>query len=552
MKIHTQNRIKLFILFLLYTACLLTPLINRADRYPKNFDIDIQHYQFKLWLSDKNDSLRAEATLTLNFKKAGVQLVRLDLTNTTSDLQGKGMTVTGITSEGKSLSFSHRSNELLITIPNATVGQSLSITILYRGVPDAGLAIKQNRYNDRSFFSDNWPDLGHHWLPLVDHPYDKATCEFIVIAPSHYQVISNGLLQEESLLMDGNKLTHWKQSVPIAPWLFVLGVADFAVQYVDSFEGKSIQTWVYRQDRDAGFYDFQTPSNEVLSFFSDYVGPFAYEKLANIQSNNSTGGMEAASAIMYSEKSVTGKRDVLWQTVITHEIAHQWFGDAVTESDWDDVWLREGFATYFTLLFAEHSKGRDEFANGLKSSREQIIKYLLKNQDAPVVHNQLSDMAKVTSTLTYQKGAWTLHMLRKMVGEANFKNGIQSYYKKHFNANATTTNFRSEMEQASGLDLKSFFSQWLYQEGMPKIKGTWTWDSKKKELKINLEQIQSNSFSFPLEIGIVTNGNQSPEIKKMNVGTKQSTFTFPFETKPASVILDPRTALLAEFDFGQK
>ncbi len=527
------------------------PIAGYCDKYPKNVDIDILHYQFKIWLSDKSDSLNAQATLLLNFKKAGIQVVRLDLTSAAPELQGKGMMVTGVVCNGKSLSFSHRSNELLITIPTSVVGQQLSLTVTYHGIPDAGLAIKQNRYNDRSFFSDNWPNLGHHWLPLVDHPYDKATCEFIVTAPSHYKVISNGLLQEESLLTDGNKLTHWKQSVPIAPWLFVLGVADFAVQYVDSFEGKSIETWVYKQDREAGFYDFQTPTKQVLSFFTDYIGPFAYEKLANIQSNNSTGGMEAASAIMYSEKSVTGKRDNRWQEVIVHEIAHQWFGDAVTESDWDDVWLSEGFATYFTLLFTEYSKGSREFVVGLNSSREQVIKYLQKNEDSPVVHDQLNDMSKVTSALTYQKGAWVLHMLRDMVGDTNFKKGVQVYYRKYFNANATTTDFRHEMEQASGLDLRSFFTQWLYEEGCPKIKGQWSWDNKKKELNVVLEQTQEDLFSFPLEIGIA-NDEQRVEIKKVTMNTKQSTFTIPFETKPSSVIIDPRTVLLAEFDFQQK
>jgi aminopeptidase N len=535
--------------FVFLSACLLLPRVGHCDKYPKNPDIDIQHYQFKLWLTDRNDSIRAEATLSLNFRKAGIQLVRLDLTSASPELQGKGMTVTSVTSNGTSLSFSHRLNVLLITTPVSAVGQQISISIKYYGIPDAGLAIKQNRYNDRSFFSDNWPDLGHHWLPLVDHPYDKATCEFILTAPSHYQVVSNGLLLEQSLLANGDKLTHWKESVPIAPWLFVLGVADFAVQYVDSFEGKSIQTWVYRQDRDAGFYDFQTPTKHVLSFYSDYVGPFAYEKLANIQSNNSTGGMEAASAIMYSEKSVTGKRDARWQDVIVHEIAHQWFGDAVTESDWDDVWLSEGFATYFTLLYTEHSKGRDEFVKDLKASRGQIIKYLTKNQDSPIVHNQLNDMSKVTSALTYQKGAWVLHMLRELMGDTNFRKGIQAYYKKYFNANATTADFRYEMEQASGLDLQSYFSQWLYQDGMPKIKGQWKWDSKKKELKITLDQTQPNTFSFPLEVEIVSNGNQNLELKKVTMNTKQSVFTFPLDTRPASVILDPRTALLAEIDF---
>lgn len=537
---------------LLLLICLFRFETVRSDSYPKNLSIDIQHYKFRLWLSDANDSIRAEATLVILFKKEGIQQVRFDLTSVSAELQGKGMTVTGVVSDDKPLSFSHRSNELLIAIPTSSAGQQLSLTILYRGIPDAGLAIKQSRYNDRSFFSDNWPNLGHHWLPLVDHPYDKATCEFVVTAPAHYKVVSNGLLQEESQLMNGDKLTHWKQSVPIAPWLFVLGVADFAVQYVDDFGGKSIQTWVYRQDRDAGFYDFQTPTKEVLSFFSDYVGPFAYEKLANIQSNNSTGGMEAASAIMYSEKSVSGKRDPRWQIVITHEIAHQWFGDAVTESDWDDVWLSEGFATYFTLLFTEHSKGKDEFAAGLKSSREQIIKYLQSNPDSPVVHNQLTDMNKVTSTLTYQKGAWTLHMLRTMVGDANFQKGIQSYYKKYFNGNATTTDFRNEMELASGSNLQSFFSQWLYQTGIPKIKGQWSWSDKKMELTLTLEQTQAESFSFPLEIGIASDTNMAPEIKKVMVNSKKSTITFQLKKKPVSVSLDPQTTLLAQFELNQK
>ncbi|MBS1681290.1 MAG: M1 family metallopeptidase [Bacteroidetes bacterium] len=536
----------LIALFFLSTAIVL------ADTYPKNYNIDILHYQFKLWLSDENDTLTAEASILFKLKKKDVQQLSLDLTSVAEKLNGKGMLVAGVTCNGKALEFSHRAEELLITLPPSTANSQLLVTIKYSGVPDAGLAIKFNRYHDRTFFSDNWPNLGHHWLPLVDHPYDKATCEFMVIAPSHFQVVSNGLLLEESLLNEENKLTHWKQSVPIAPWLFVLGVADFAVQYVDSFEGKSIQTWVYRQDRDAGFYDFQTPSKKALSFFSDYAGPFAYEKLANIQSNNSTGGMEAASAIMYSERSVSGKRDPRWQNVIVHEIAHQWFGDAVTESDWDDVWLSEGFATYFTLLFVEHDEGRDAFVAGLKSSREQIKKYLEKEPNDPVVHNQLNDMSKVTNTLTYQKGAWTLHMLRNQLGDENFKKGIQSYYRKYFNSNATTSYFRQEMENASGLELKDFFNQWLYRGGIPKIKGEWTWQKNKKELVINLEQKQTELFNLPLEIGILSKGKQVPEIKKVTITERTTVFSLPLDDEPVSIIPDPRTVLLAEFDIQKK
>ena len=188
-------------------------------------------------------------------------------------------------------------------------------------------------------------------MPTIDHPYDKATSEFIVKAPAHYKVISNGLLQEESDLGNNTRLTHWKQSVPVSCWLFVLGIADFAVKYVDQFEGKSIQTWVYAKNRENGFYDFEEPTKKVLAFYSQYVGPFAYEKLANIQSASVSGGMETSSAIFYGENLVNGKRDIRTRNIVIHEIAHQWFGNAVTETTWDDAWLSEGFATFFTFTF---------------------------------------------------------------------------------------------------------------------------------------------------------------------------------------------------------
>ncbi|MFN9982517.1 MAG: M1 family peptidase, partial [bacterium] len=184
----------------------------------------------------------------------------------------------------------HEKNALYINLPRSFAKNTTATFIInYRGIPADGLRIGNTKHGERSFFNENWPNRTRHWLPTVDHPYDKATNEFVIIAPSHYQVISNGLLVEESILNANQKLTHWKQSVPISSWLYVLGVARFAVQYVDEFMGKQIQTWVYPQDREKGFFDFASPTKEVLGFYSNYVGPFAYEKLANIQTP-SVGG----------------------------------------------------------------------------------------------------------------------------------------------------------------------------------------------------------------------------------------------------------------------
>jgi aminopeptidase N len=161
-------------------------------------------------------------------------------------------------------------------------------------------------------------------------------------------------------------------------------------------------------------------------------------------------------------------------------------------------------------------------------------------------------MSKVTSALTYQKGAWVLHMLRNLLGDIAFRKGIRSYYQKYFNGNATTSDFRNEMEIASGQNLQNFFAQWLYQPGMPHINGKWSWDSKKRELKITLTQTQTQSFSFNLEIGVATSGSDSIDIKNVNVNSSQSTFTFPVATKPLSVTFDPRTTLLGVFEISQQ
>jgi len=526
-----------------------------ADNYPKNPDIDILHYRFELILSDDEDIIRGSATLYILFKVKGLKKIRLDLVNKDDTSEGKGMEVSKVTLNGRTQKYVHRENVLTIVLDQPSrVNQVISLTIDYYGVPASGLKIAPNKYGDRTFFSDNWPNRARHWLPTIDHPYEKATSEMIVIAPNHYQVISNGLLVEESNLNDGLKRTHWKQAVPISCWLYVLGVAEFAIQYVDTFEDKSIQTWVYKQDREAGFYDFAVPTKHTLQFFSDYVGPFAYEKLANIQSNSVGGGMEAATAIFYGDNSVTGKRTSRWRNVIIHEVAHQWFGNAVTEYDWDDVWLSEGFATYFTLLFREHAYGREDFVSGLISSRERVFDYYEDHKNYRIVHNNLSDMSQVTSGQTYQKGAWILHMLRNLIGDEKFQEAIRNYYSRYMNSNATTDDFKHEMEIVSGLDLDMFFNQWLYQGGHIVLDGSWKYDDKKKEIIIDIQQVQNDGylFSFPIEFGIYEEGKVAPNVEQRSVTKRKSSYSIPAELKPKKVAIDPRTVLLANWSFTER
>lgn len=547
---------KVFFFFGLWASAAMLPGHPLTDPYPKNPKIDAIHYRFEFELSDDTDEIKGRSTVDVRFLDEGITQLRLDLINQSAALEEKGMRVASVTAQGEPVPYQHAQDVLMIQLPQPSrKNQRSQFTITYQGIPATGLKIGENKYGDRTFFSDNWPNKGRNWLPTIDHPYDKATCEMVVTAPAHYQVVSNGLLIEETDLENKQRLTHWKQSVPIAPWLYVLGVARFAVQHVDDFQGKAIQTWVYYQDREAGFYDFAEPTKQVLEFYSDYIGPFSYEKLANIQSNSVGGGMEAASAILYGDRSVTGERSERWRNVVIHEIAHQWFGNAVTEYDWDDVWLSEGFATYFTLLFIEHQYGRDEFLKGLAASKQRVDAFYQKNPDYRIVHDNLKDMSQVTSSQTYQKGSWTLHMLRGVVGTDNFWKGIRSYYRKYQNGNATTADFRREMEEASGMDLATFFQQWLYKAGTLKYAGNWQYEAGENQLSISLDQVQTDGslFEMPLEIGIYYPGEAHPQIEVLQVNKKTQVFTLSVTKAPERVVLDPNTWVLMDVEsFEQK
>ena len=517
-----------------------------TDTYPKNPKIDVLNYSFQIELSDASDEIRCQVTVDLRFKEGGLRQMRLDLINATEALGRKGMTVTRVVSGGEELRFTHRDDQLLVYFEEGSdPGQHRQVTISYHGIPASGLQIGANKYGDRTFFSDNWPNRARHWLATVDHPYDKATCEFIVTAPARYQVVSNGLKKEETNLANGMKRTHWKQSVPIASWLYVLGVAEFAVQYVDEFDGKSIQTWVFKQDRDAGFYDFAVPTKEVLEFYSDYIGPYSYEKLANIQSNSVSGGMEAASAIFYSSDAVTGDRSLRWRNVVIHEIAHQWFGNAVTEYDWDDVWLSEGFATYFTLLFIEHAYGRDAFVEGLRASQKSVDAFHEKNPGYTIIHKNLADMAQVTTSQTYQKGSWVLHMLRGVVGTEVFWEGIRAYYREFKDANATTEDFKRVMEEVSGKDLDTFFRQWLHEPGALELKGYWSFDEQAGQVVVELEQVQSGGLwmDMPIEVAI-TGKNGSKSLETIRIREKVNRLAIKVDGEPEHLVLDPNLWVL--------
>jgi len=484
-----------------------------------------------------------------------------------------GMTVTSVTDSDRPLTFAQRGDVLHIDFgAPSRAGQHVSIALAYHGTPATGFRIANNKYGDRSFVSNDWPDLAHNWLATIDHISMKAPKTISVTAPAKYQVISNGLLVQQIDLSGGMRRTTWDEKVPIPTWEMSLAAAPYAVDYLGDYHGIAMSSWVFPQEHDSGFKGFSSYTQPILEFYIDHIGPFSYEKLAQVQANTVGGGMELASDIFYGYNGVPGRQ------LLAHEMAHQYFGNSASESDWDDVWLSEGFATYFALLYQEFQDGHDAYLAGIKRSAAGAIRYALANPQSTIVHQHLANISQViaNNAQIYQGGAQVLHMLRGVVGTATFWDGIRLYCSRFRNSNATSDDFRRAMQDAcaanpdcpqDGRDLSWYFPQWLDRGGILQLDGSWHYDSTAKELHITLDQTQTQGlYRMPIEIGVSmpapaaesagaaggrgggrggrgrgAPAGAQPGPLRVVVDKQHNEFTFPMANAPGDVTFDPDT-----------
>jgi len=532
-----SNRFPILTLTFLLVAAVTTFSQNHYDRLAT---LDVQHYVFSLQLNATDANVKGSALVTIRFRKE-VSEFQLDLVK--KDAAGKGMTVSAVSENGHAFQFEHNKESLTIRFPRATKLDDVhTFQIDYQGIPADGLIIDNNKFGDRTFFGDNWPNRAHHWLPTVDHPSDKASVEFIVTAPQELQVIGNGVQVEETNLDNGLKLTHWRETVLLPTKVMVIGAAPFAVQLAGEAQGIPVTTWVFPENRKEGFYDYNQ-AVPVLDWFVKNVAPYPYKKLANVQSKTRYGGMENASNIFYFENSVTGTRER--EGLIAHEIAHQWFGNSASEASWYHVWLSEGFATYFTILYNESVHGVDAARQELMADRQQVITYNSKNA-RPIVDTTVTDYNRLLNTNSYQKGSWVLHILRQEVGDSAFWKGVRTYYDRYKFSNALTDDFRKVMEEVSGKDLQPFFKQWIFTAGQPTLQTTWNYDTNAKALLIEIKQLQNIAFQFPIDIAIYYNDTDKPIIQTFQIQKASQTFMIKADKAPTKIMLDPNVKLLFE------
>jgi aminopeptidase N len=544
-----MDKMKYFISKALFTAVfllfrLLTAAQGGNDRINS---IDVLRYDFELTLSDSTEKISGKATVQVKLLKAASSL-HLDLVATNA--AGKGMKVSEIKSDGKGLEFKHLGEDLEILLPeNQAAETELQLIIAYAGIPADGLIISDSKEDGRSFFGDNWPNRAHHWLPTVDHPTDKAPVGFSVTAPAHYQIVANGKLVEQKVFPNGQQISRWNNEAPLPTKVMVIGAADFAIQSVGNVGDIPVSTWVFKKDEVAGFHDY-AQGKSILEWFVKEVGAYPWDKLANVQSRTRYGGMENASCIFYADNSVTG--DGSCEALMAHEIAHQWFGNSASEANWYDIWLSEGFATYWTHIYFEKVHGQEEATKRLKRDRAAILSWP-QAEALAVIDNSIADLNQLLNLNSYEKGSWILHMLRNRVGDEAFFRGIKDYYAKFKFGNALTIDLENAMEAASGEGLGTFFYQWLHRPGFPKLDVEWKWSKGKKTVSLQITQTQKGDpFYFPLEIAFLdAEGNliQSAVVEMKSMSQKS---TVVLEKQPTSVVLDPKTKLLFKGNVRKK
>ena len=522
--------------------------IGPANLFPYRPGVDVEHYDVAIALPATGTVISATSTITVR-RQSTIDTLRLDLI---------GMIVDGVTVAGQRRAFRRDSTHVLVPLRTAD-GVRVRIAIRYHGSPSDGLIIREDSTRGWSAFGDNWPTRARFWLPTVDHPSDKATITWAVSAPVARSVIANGdrvsrTLAPPGARADGVRMatTRFSMRQPIPTYLMVIGVAVMREHALGNTacgageRGACIPQSVWTFPAESGFVPGPfAEAGRIVRTFAKLAGPYAYTRLAHVQSATRFGGMENATAIFYSDNAFRNRS--LGVPLVAHETAHQWFGDAVTPRRWPDLWLSEGFASYLTPLYLRTTRGDSAFLTAMRAIREEIIAAPVVEQ-RPVVDSVGAETpTALLNANSYQKGAFVLHMLRAEVGDSAFFRALRDYQARYRNATATTDDFRRIVERRHGASLDAFFAQWLHRPGWAELGVRWRWDASASTLRLTVSQgTRFAPFAVPLTL-VVRDADGRESVVRVNIAAQlQQELTVPVRgiRTPTSIGVDPDVLLL--------
>lgn len=384
------------------------------------------------------------------------------------------------------------------------------------------------------------------WFPTIDKTNQKTTQELTVTVDSKFVTLSNGKLVSQKKNADGTRSDYWKMDLPHAPYLFFLGVGDYAV-IKDSWKGKEVNYYVEKEYAPVARKIFgNTP--EMMTFFSKITGvEYPWIKYSQITGRDYVAGaMENTTATIHQESSQQDARELIdgnnWESTIAHELFHQWFGDYVTTESWSNLTLNESFANYSETLWDEYKYGKDA---GDAQNYNDMQGYLQSgSQDKDLVRFHYSDKEDMFDAVSYNKGGRILHMLRNYVGDEAFFKAINLYLTTNKFKSAEAHQLRLAFEEVTGRDLNWYFNQWYFGSGHPSVEIDYVYDDITRKVKVIVKQIQKTNKLFKLPLAIdIYNG---PNKKRYDVWSENTvdTFTFNYTQRPDLVNVDADKVLL--------
>jgi aminopeptidase N len=386
------------------------------------------------------------------------------------------------------------------------------------------------------------------WMVTIDKPNQKSTDEISMTVPAKYVTLSNGLLISKKVNTDGTRTDNWKMDLPHAPYLFFMGVGDFAVTK-DTYKGKEVSYYTEKnQEQYARKVFGNTP--EMIKFFSTTLGvEFPWQKYSQIVGRDYvSGAMENTTATLHQESAYQNNRQLAdgnaWEETIAHELFHQWFGDLVTAESWSNLTVNESFANYSEYLWDEYKYGKD-FADA--HNLEDMQGYFASGSEKKdLVRFHYNDKEDMFDAVSYNKGGRILNMLRNVVGDSAFFKSLNNYLTTNKFKAGEAGQLRLAFEEVTGNDMNWFWNQWYYGSGHPKLKIDYTYDDAAKRAMVTVEQTQKSGkiFKLPVAVDVYTGS----EKKRYNVvlNNKIDTLYFPYSTRPDLINVDADKVLLAE------
>lgn len=441
-------------------------------------------------------------------------------------------------------------------------GEELKVAIDYAARPRAGLWFvgPDAGYpkKPRQIWSQGEPELNRHWFPSWDYPNDRATTEMLATVARPFTAVSNGRLAEVIDRTDGRHTFHWIMEQPHTTYLVSIVVSEF-VRVADAWKGIPIEYYVPPGREEEARVSFgRTP--EMMEYFSTATGkPYPFAKYAQTTIYDYMwGGMENITATTQTERTLHPARhdtDFSSEGLVSHELAHQWFGDLITCRSWDHVWLNEGFADYMTALWKEHAHGPDELTWEMDDLIQDHLTETKDKYRRPLVTLRYPAPIRLFDAHSYNKGAIVLHMIRGLVGEETWWRGVRTYVERFAERTVTTADFQEVMEQVSGVPLGPLFDQYVFGAGHPELDVRWEWRPEERLVRLKVEQTQkiteeTGLFSFPLEIALV--GEKGTEIRRVQLEPRISQdLAIPSETRPRTVVFDPHGWMLKTVAFDK-